>query len=76
MPQIEQETPNNEGLNSRICEGCQKADVYRDLGYPEEVYYHCYGSECTCGCVNRAADAARIMSRNFFRMSSERKPRV
>lgn len=62
MRDSEKEVPQE----PEVCRFCEKAEIYRDLGYPEEVYYHCYSSGCACGCVARSADAARIMRRNWF----------
>ena len=48
-----------------ICKSCEKAEVYRDLGYPEEAYYHCYSENCGCGCHEWAASAAKFMAENW-----------
>jgi hypothetical protein len=47
--------------SKNLCASCIKAQVYEDLGMVEEVYYHCYESNCSCGCFNKTPQAVKTM---------------
>jgi hypothetical protein len=60
-----------------ICTSCKKAEVFEDLGLSEEVYFHCYKSNCKCGCYKKAQEAAQTMREYWFQeQRAERAKRV
>lgn len=55
------------------CEACNQADFYRDCGYPEEIYLHCYSDACSCGCSDRKDQAIAFFKDSYFKRLSKRR---
>jgi hypothetical protein len=43
-----------------LCSSCITAEELRDKGLPEEVFYHCYEEQCSCGCYQWKKSAIGI----------------
>lgn len=54
-------------IENSMCASCEKAHDMRDSGFPEEVFYHCYSDNCSCGCSSRKEEALKFCKEFYFK---------